>query len=239
MKIAMLRVGIDSGTGGIQGPLFQDGSFEYLPIMGRRNKYTYGNTLGTHGSPLSKFFPINKQKSIAKKYLHNDPEFETFTYGDPTSPKRGLRNLESGDMLIFYCGLQGWDFESKPALYLIGYFIIQEADYAWNLIYKLGLEKFHTLFAKNFHVRVFNQWINDNPSLILVKGNSYSRFLSKAILLSTEGHDITGHLLKVISPNMQQIFGNFNGKISFQRSPTRWVNLAYVNKAAKFMKTLQ
>jgi hypothetical protein len=32
MKIAMLRVGIDSGSGGIQGPLFGDLSFEFIPI---------------------------------------------------------------------------------------------------------------------------------------------------------------------------------------------------------------
>lgn len=32
MKVALLRVGIDSGSGGIDGPVFSDGSFEYLPI---------------------------------------------------------------------------------------------------------------------------------------------------------------------------------------------------------------
>lgn len=32
MKVALLRVGIDSGSGGMDGPLFADGTFEYLPI---------------------------------------------------------------------------------------------------------------------------------------------------------------------------------------------------------------
>ena len=48
--------------------------------------------------------------------IHNDPEFETFTDGDPTVPKRGLRNLAKGDLLVFYAGLEGWDFHCDPAL---------------------------------------------------------------------------------------------------------------------------
>jgi hypothetical protein len=32
MKVAMLRVGIDTGSGGIHGPLFLDGTFEYVSI---------------------------------------------------------------------------------------------------------------------------------------------------------------------------------------------------------------
>ncbi len=32
MKAVMLRIGIDSGCGGIQGPLFHDGSFEFIPV---------------------------------------------------------------------------------------------------------------------------------------------------------------------------------------------------------------
>ena len=33
MKTVLIRVGIDSGCGGIQGPLFQDGTFEYIPTL--------------------------------------------------------------------------------------------------------------------------------------------------------------------------------------------------------------
>ena len=32
MQVVLLRVGIDTGSGGILGPLFSDGSFEYIPI---------------------------------------------------------------------------------------------------------------------------------------------------------------------------------------------------------------
>jgi hypothetical protein len=48
MKVALLRVGIDSGCGGTQGPLFRDGTFEFIPIPDDRmlDCRTYGNTLG-------------------------------------------------------------------------------------------------------------------------------------------------------------------------------------------------
>ena len=36
--------------------------------------------------------------------MHEDPEFRTFTYGDPTSPKAKLRELQKNDMLAFYAG---------------------------------------------------------------------------------------------------------------------------------------
>ena len=32
MQVVLLRVGIDTGSGGILGPLFSDGLFEYIPI---------------------------------------------------------------------------------------------------------------------------------------------------------------------------------------------------------------
>ena len=53
------------------------------------------------------------------------PEFELFTYGDSHPPKAGLRRLQPGDLLVFYCGLEGCGFASKPALYLMGFFEVE------------------------------------------------------------------------------------------------------------------
>jgi hypothetical protein len=63
--------------------------------------------------------------------------------------------------------------------------------------------------------------------------------LKKAVLMSAIGQDRTGKPLKVLSPEMQKIFGDFKGRISFQRSPTRWVDSAYVEKAVQFMRSLE
>ncbi len=53
MKIALLRVGIDAACGGIQGPVFANGDFEFIPIPDDRllGPRTYGNTNGRSGSP--------------------------------------------------------------------------------------------------------------------------------------------------------------------------------------------
>jgi hypothetical protein len=236
MKIAMLRVGVDMGAGGILGPLFKDGSFEYIPIPDGfgRDERTYGNTTGRHGLKLMDFFPEAKKKRVSNQSIHFDPEFTTFTYGDPTSPKAGLRHLQDGDMLVFYCGMKGWHFESPPSLYLIGYFEVLVAGKATAF----SLADLQSLFSMNYHVRHRDVYERQKESLVLVKGSSKSRLLNKAICIGTTSQDRSGRPLKVLSTEMQSIFGNFNGRISFQRSPTRWVDPAYVARAAEFVRSL-
>src|SRR5437667_8728953 len=109
MKVAMVRIGIDTGSGGIHGPLFQDGSFEYIPIPDGFciDERTYANTTGRKGRRLVEYFPDARRIGVANRSVHFDPEFVTFTYGDATPPKARLRHLEKGDMLIYYCGLEG------------------------------------------------------------------------------------------------------------------------------------
>ena len=237
MKIAMLRVGIDTGSGGIHGPLFRDGTFEYIPIPDGfgKDERTYGNTIGKHGEKLVSFFPKSRQAKVANQAIHFDPEFATFTYGDPARPKAGLRHLQRGDMLIFYCGLEGWgDFKSPPALYLIGYFEVLAAGRASDF----SANELQSLFSKNYHVRHRDVYEQQKRDLVLVKGSSRSRLLNKAVCISTVGQDRSGRPLKVLSLEMQKIFGDFNGKISFQRSPTRWVAPDYVTQAAEFMRSM-
>jgi len=108
----------------MHGPLFRDGSFDYIPIPDGLgvDERAYGNTPSRKGRKLIDYFPESRRASMSDCSVHFDPEFESLTYGDPTPPKAGLRHLQKGDMLIFYCGLQGWDFKSDPALYLMGYF---------------------------------------------------------------------------------------------------------------------
>ena len=66
MKVVLLRVGIDTGSGGIHGPLFQDGTFEYIPMQDEFgvDSRTYGNVTGRYGKKLVEFFPKSKQEKI-------------------------------------------------------------------------------------------------------------------------------------------------------------------------------
>jgi len=250
MKIAIVRVGVDagSGSGGIQGPLFRDGTFEFIPIPENPDadvipKYTYGNLMGRHGKPLVQYFPHRRQVKMTECGVHCDPDWKSLTYGDWTGgPKSGLKDLEKGDILIFSCGLQGWDFRSRPGIYLAGYSRVQVAGKLSDLSQQFTQRELRKLFGQNAHVRglplgrLINKW---GDQLILVKGSHQSRLLKKAVLLSMTIEDSIGRPLKVLSPKMKRIFGDFGGKVSIQRSPTRWVNESCVRKVADFLSTLE
>jgi hypothetical protein len=237
MKIALLRIGIDTGTGGIHGPLFNDGTFEYIPIPDGFNidNRTYGNSYGKSGKSLVEYFPIKRRNEIRDQSIHVDPEFDTFTYGDPTPPKAGLRNLLSGDLLVFYCGLTGYDFNSAPALYIIGYFIVEFAGYAKDFT----ASDLRNLFGQNFHTKHSSVFEHQKERLVLVKGSQKSRLLQRAVCISEYGVDSAGRPLKILSPTMRKIFGDFGGKVSIQRSPTRWVHPYFVDKAREFIFSLE
>jgi hypothetical protein len=233
--MAMLRVGIDSGSGGIDGPLFADGSFEFVPIPDttKLDERTYGNQMARAGNPLSDFFPEARRMAMRLQSMHIDPEFTSFTYGDPTSPKAGLRHLEVGDLIVFYAGLRGYGCDVPPGLYLIGYFEVAFAGIARDLT-----EDQIRDCSNNFHVRHESVFLEQRDRLVLVKGGPGSRLLMKAVKISVIGQDRAGKPLKILSPEMQQIFGTFGGKISIQRSPPRWVGVEYVSGAACFMRGL-
>jgi hypothetical protein len=50
-QVVLLRVGVDAGSGGIQGPLFGDGTFELIciPDQKRVSVHTYGSTMTKRG----------------------------------------------------------------------------------------------------------------------------------------------------------------------------------------------
>jgi hypothetical protein len=242
-QVVLLRVGVDAGCGGIQSPLFEDGTFQFvcIPDHQRVSVHTYGNMVGKDGEPLVRYFPRSRRKPLSEQHVHVDPEFETFTYGDPTTPKRSLRNLRPGDFLVFYCGLQrwdeerGWDSNHRPALYLAGFFEVALAGMACEFEKNV----LDGVFGQNFHVRypsVFNQQKDD---LVLVKGGPGSRFFTKAHRISADGQDRAGKPLKVLSSEMQLIFGDFGGHTSIQRSPPRWVASSHVQIASAYIKELE
>lgn len=242
-QVVLLRVGIDSGCGGIQGPLFEDGSFDFVCIPDNKgvSVHTYGNTIGRNGTAHVGYFPESRKRLMAKQTVHVDPEWETFTYGDPTTPKRSLRNLQPGEFLVFYCGLQkwdadgGWDEEHRPALYLAGYFEVALAGMAGDFDKKVLKAE----FGMNFHVRYRTVFEKQKEDLVLVKGGPESRLFKKAHQISTEGKDRAGKPLKVLSPTIQNVFGSFGGHVSIQRSPPRWVEPGFADRAIDYLAGLE
>jgi hypothetical protein len=242
-QVVLLRVGVDAGCGGIQGPLFEDGTFEFICIPDNHgvSAHTYGNMLGRDGKPFAGYFAESRRTVMAKQHVHHDPEWETFTYGDPTTPKRSLRELRPGDFLVFYCGLQewnattGWRSDRRPALYLAGYFEVALAGMATDFDQKV----LRAEFANNFHVRYPTVFRRQKHDLVLVKGGTRSRLFRRAERISAEGRDRVGKPLKVLSPKMQKVFGDFGGHVSIQRSPPRWVEPEFVDRAIGFLKELE
>ena len=173
-QVVLLRVGIDSGSGGIQGPLFKDDTFEFVCIPDNKgvSVHTYGNLCGKNGRLLVDYFPETRRQRMADQHIHVDPEWETFTYGDPTTPKKSLRTLKPGDLLVFYCGLQdwdaknGWNEEHRPALYLAGIFEVALAGMAADFDKRVLTRQ----FGKNFHVRYPTVFERQKEDLVLVKG---------------------------------------------------------------------
>jgi len=238
LSVVLLRVGVDSGSGGIQGPLLSNVfDFDYVPIP----DYTdtdprkYGTERGRFGRTLAEYFPSPRQEKMAKQSIHYDPEFSTFTYGDPTSPKARLRRLEPGSLLVFYCGLEGWNkYHSDPALYIMGYFEVSRA----GLARQIGDDLVHREFSKNFHVRHPSIYSEDRGALVLVKGGRSSRLLNRAFCISEMGVDRKGKPLKILSHKMRRIVGDFGGRVSIQRSPPRWVWPEFSKGAMDFVRSL-
>lgn len=128
-KALYFRVGMDTGVGGCVAPIFEDESFEYIPIpdLITTEKCTYSTCKGRHGEYLSRYIPPKLQD----RQLHYDPDFrgETPVYGDGTSQQDKVRRLKIGDLLAFYAGLSPWkkDMNIREIdLYFIGYIIVEE-----------------------------------------------------------------------------------------------------------------
>jgi hypothetical protein len=66
-----------------------------------------------------------------------------------------------------------------------------------------------------------------------------SRLIRMAHQISSVGKDRACKPLKVLSPAMRKVFGDFGGHVSIQRSPPRWVEPGFVDKAVEFLKSLE
>jgi hypothetical protein len=235
MQVCLLRVGIDTGSGGILGPLFSGSTFEYIPIpegCGKPSK-TYGEIKGKKTKrPLWKFFPRLRQADTVKTVVNHDPEFDTFTYGDPARSKRSLSKLHTGDLLVFYAGLEPYDFkdDKKRGLYIIGYFDVKTAGESTDF----SDNDLHTLFGNNHHVK----YGRGEKSLILVKGTSRSRLLERAQPISKVSLDSGGHKIYVLSDEAKTHLGSFTKLNAIQRSTPRWVSPQKTQEAAEWIRAL-
>lgn len=222
MKGLLLRVGIDKGVGGCLGPIFPDGSFEYIPIPERcatTEKRAYRNLIGRRGRPFSDFVP----KRIYNSLPHFDPEFETFSYGDPTfNKRRQLARLFLGDLLIFYAGLESTEKMCESRLYVIGYFAVQNV-YDFSKISDTERVSIFDNLPNNAH----SKRTYFDEGLVIVRGDpDKSRLLSGAALLGDENNSLLERL--------ESIFG-YSG--SLLRAIGHWINKPYIQKVTDWLNS--
>lgn len=143
MRIYLANVGANSSDS-FASPLFDDGTFEFLPIRegskreGDKEANSFLDTsphaihyrdLRSRSEPshgLLRYVP----ERLRNAACHNDPEFETFTYGDgcDNGRSRNLKAIERGDVLLFLVRLsRRAGVDGKPAkltsedgFYLVG-----------------------------------------------------------------------------------------------------------------------
>jgi len=160
MKSVAINIGANSDTPGSRGPIYADGSFEYVPITESDETVT-GPTyldLGLDGSR-----PASAQDTVT----HFDPEFpeydygQNYTYGDRHSPKTArISELHEGDTLFFYATLD-YASEDEPqhdwinedwGAYIIGHFTLERPPVSKQEYDSLS-GNLKDRFDRNAHVR--------------------------------------------------------------------------------------
>ncbi len=184
MRIYLVNVGANSSHNQLFSPLFEDGTFEFLPIPeGTRNleksrRAVYYRDLRSYYKPdrsLLCYVP-REMWGVA---CHNDPDFEAFTYGDSGTNGRSsaLAHLRRGDGLLFLARLEcsvGGKRTRQPGFYLIGGLWVDHVRFV--TLNSHGREK----FANNAHV------IRGDRHFLGIAGSSRSRRFEYAIPITRE-----------------------------------------------------
>lgn len=178
MKALFIRVGIDIHYGS-PSAVYKDGSFLYIPIYNEDVKEIETKEKRTYldlNEKIRKYLP----EKYHNKIIHLDPEFETFTYGDPARNKRNkLLQLEKGDLLIFYMGGRLQDDSRELGCFIFACFVV-DTIIDWNKLNEKEKSIVEIEFKNNAHIRSSKSKNN----LVLIKGNKRSKMLSKCIKIT-------------------------------------------------------
>lgn len=109
MRACLVNVGVNRGHGALRSPIFKSGEFEFVPIpedLSFRNCTQipeYKDMQSFAKTPFSEFIP----KHMLGCKVHNDPEFEIFTYGDYPDQKNRIQlsKVRPGDYIVFWARL--------------------------------------------------------------------------------------------------------------------------------------
>jgi hypothetical protein len=183
MRAVAINVGANTNEPGFRGPIFPDGSFEYIPIPESEPTAESVPTYGDLADHLQTPIP----DEIAETGVHLDPEFpeypycERYSYGDEHGVKaRPLADLAAGDRVYFYATLS----VAEPAEWLPptwGAFLIGH--------FRLGCDPVTTdaraAVDQHFHNNAHYRRETFDAAVLLAGDPEGSRLYDRALALST------------------------------------------------------
>ncbi len=178
-RIVIINVGANMSHGALRSPLFEDQTFEFVPIS---DGYVdglprYSSFVSQCGRPAEDFVPTE----YLNQAMHDDPEFKTFTYGDsPENNSRAanLKKLKGGDSLLFLARLVEWSEKKgwgQGGFYLVGELVldrvVKKSDFSSNPGLVRSVEN-------NAHVKrwLLNPYLEPHNSWIFVGSNHSVRY---------------------------------------------------------------
>jgi len=214
-KAILIPIGADTGNLGYVGPIFKEGSFEYLPMKEERpsdGNPKYMDLRAKHSKTKLSSFVVPKDRQVQ---VHYDPKFlkQLLTYGENDVDSEGrLWNVQAGDLILFWASLSPYKasaYRNKSTLqsyqssntekYIIGFFTVKGIRHV--LVGRKG--QIHFDKRKNKQVgKVDRSAVKDNQhysearaknkgEFVVVQGDpDRSALLEKAVKL-TDGKIVT------------------------------------------------
>lgn len=173
----LVNVGSNETHPNGRGRIFEDFTFEYLPIPELRKT----------GQRVPTYRKLGfKHVKCPDLLVHVDPGFETFTYGHV---RRGFGDIESllkltkNDVLFFYATLKK---KEKWSTYIIGYFRSLEI-YDCRKLSAIAIANLRFRgFGNNAHLKRLDPSVD-----LLIKGGRDSTLLNQAFPLADSNNPLT------------------------------------------------
>lgn len=187
MSLVLVGVAADSDNTSNCPPIFNDGTFEYIPIP-EENETTETATYRSEGFDEYLSYVVHhdeKTDAFDEIPIHHDPNFESLTFGDPGKSRSKLLGLSENDVLGFYSGLTPPGQSRPKHRYLIGYFVVDRVV-DFNSLDESEVKSEVEQNRNNAHIKRY--LTSHDPrhlsDLVIVQGKQPGGQLDKAIKLS-------------------------------------------------------